>query len=132
MKKRKHRFQDSALVEDAAFAQALAGGESERSSAERQAQRKTRQFCHQVCRTLNLALAGGGIAGVFIEEVTPAPDCGRLLVHVTADGQQVADVLALLRREAPRLRAEVAMAITRKRAPELYFVPAFGDGGADD
>lgn len=120
-------------MEDADFAEALSGGESEHSSAERQAQRKTRQFCHQVRRTLNLALAGEGLTGLFIEEVTPAPDCGRLLVHVAAeDGFLVADLMAALRRETPRLRAEVAMAITRKRAPELYFVPAVADGGGDE
>jgi len=121
-------------VDDADFAEALAGGESQRLSSERQAQRKAHQFCRQVQRALNLALAdrsaGDAINGLFVEEVSPAPDCGRLLVHVVIpEGLPIADAIAALGREAPRLRSEVATAITRKRAPELSFVPAFSDGG---
>lgn len=99
-----------------------------------QDERKTRQFCRQVERALNLALAGCGasLSGVVVEEVLPAPGCGRLLVRVLIpNGCAVADVIVELGREAPRLRSEVAMAITRKRAPELFFVPA-GPGGGDD
>ena len=95
----------------------------------RQEQRKARQFCRQVQRALNLALLDHN---VYIEEVWPAPDCGRLLVHVfVADGHPVADALAALRRDSPRLRSEVAMAISRKRAPELSFVPVWF-GGDDE
>ena len=122
---------------DPDFAEALYGGESRSLSSDRQAQRKARQFCRQVQRALNLALthrnAGDSINGLFIEDVSPAPDCGRLLVHVLIpDGRPVADAIGALRRDAPRLRSEVATAITRKRAPELAFVPAFPDGGNDD
>jgi len=122
---------------DPDFAEALYAGESCSLPFDRQAQRKARQFCRQVQRALNLALADGnagdGINGLFIEDVSPAPDCGRLLVHVLIpDGRPVADAIGALRRDAPRLRSEVAMAIARKRAPELSFVPAFLDGGADE
>jgi len=41
------------------------------------------------------------------------------------------DVLASLGRIAPRLRAEVARAISRKHAPELSFIPAVRAGGSD-
>ena len=83
-------------------------------------QPKDQQFCRQVQRALNLALDD-----LFVEEVTPAPDCGRLLVTVQIPpGQPIAGTLAALAKESPRLRAEVAAAITRKRAPELFFVPA--------
>ena len=79
------------------------------------------------------AIAGDGVAGLFVEEVTPAPDCGRLLVCVLVPaGCSVADAISALRRDAPRIRSEVAMAITRKRAPELLFVPAVPDGGNDE
>jgi ribosome-binding factor A len=44
----------------------------------------------------------------------------------------VGDALSALRHDAPRLRSEVALAITRKRAPELTFVPAVPDGGNDE
>jgi len=122
---------------DTDLADASYQGESGGRSSGRQAQRKARQFCRQVQRALNLALegrnGGDGIDGLYVEEVSPAPDCGRLLVQVIVPvGRSVADALGALRREAPRLRAEVAMAITRKRAPELAFVPACPDGGYDE
>ena len=46
-------------------------------------------------------------------------------------GNLAIDVIGALRRDAPRLRSEVAMAITRKRAPELFFVPVVGVEGND-
>ena len=62
----------------------------------------------------------------------PPPGCGHLLVHFVApDGAVLPEVLASLRREAPRLRAEVARIVSRKRAPELSFVPAMRSGDAD-
>ena len=121
---------------DPFFAQALEGGASDRLSSGRQAERKARQFCRQVQRALNLALADwhtDGLNDLFVEDVSPAPDCGHLLVHVVIPADRlVNEALGALRREAPRLRSEVAMAITRKRAPELSFVPAFWDGGEDE
>jgi len=122
---------------DSDFAEGLCEGESDSRSSDRQAQRKARQFCRQVQRALNLAFAGhnsgDGIAGLFVEEVSPAPDCGRLLVHVLIPpGCPVADAIGALRRDTPRLRSEVAMAITRKRAPEMMFVPAIPEGGNDE
>lgn len=122
---------------DPEFAQALGGGTSDRLSSGRQTERKTRQFCRQVQRALNLALADrhtdDGLNELFVEDVSPAPDCGHLLVHVVIPVERpVNEALSALRRDAPRLRSEVAMAITRKRAPELSFVPAFLGGGADE
>jgi ribosome-binding factor A len=70
---------------------------------------------------------------LFVEDVSPAPDCGHLLVHVVLPvDRPVADALSALRRDAARLRSEVAMATTRKRAPELSFIPAFPNGGDDE
>jgi len=105
----------------------------------RHEERKTRQLCRQVQRALNLALADGAGADLddlFVDDVTTAPGGGPLLVHVVVPpGRAVGDALAALRREAPRLRADVARAIVRKRTPELAFVPAMpaiGDGGDGD
>jgi ribosome-binding factor A len=109
-------------------------------SSSRQAERKARQFCRQVQRALTLALADrhadDGLNELIVEDVSPGPDTAHLVVHVVIPtNRSVADALAALRRDAPRLRSEVAAAITRKRAPELSFVPAVpephGDGDED-
>jgi ribosome-binding factor A len=99
--------------------------------------RKAQQLCRQVQRALNLALADrsadDGLHDLFVEDVTPAPHCGHLLVHVAIPRERVVgEVLAALRQDGPRLRSEVATAITRKRAPELSFVPAFPEVGDDE
>ena len=119
---------------DAEFAEALYEADSGRRSSDRQAQRKARQLCRQVERALNLAFAdrngSNDTGGLFVNEVSPAPDCGRLLVHVVIPADRpAADVIRALRRESPRLRSEVAAAITRKRAPELSFIPASPERG---
>jgi ribosome-binding factor A len=119
----------------------------ESASHARQRERKARQFCRQVQRALNLAFSdqtGGDHAedrmlnDLFVEQVAPAPDCGHLLVHVVVPADRiVGDALAQLRAASPYLRSEVAMAISRKRAPELAFVPvapaaAVAPEGGDD
>ena len=137
MKHRNRRSKGSADFVDPEFARALGGGTSDRLSSGRQAERKARQFCRQVQRALNLALADrhadDGLNELFVEEVSPAPDCGHLLVHVVVPAERpVAEALSALRSDATRLRSEVAAAITRKRAPELSFVPVFPGGGEDE
>ena len=117
---------------DAEFAEALYEADSGSRSSD-QAQRKTQQLCRQVERALNLAFADRNgeddLGGLFVDEVSPAPDCGRLLAHVVIPADRpAADVISALRRESPRLRSEVAAAITRKRAPELSFIPASPEG----
>lgn len=125
---------DSLREVDAEFAAALEDEDAQRRQARRQhSEYKTRQLCHQVQRALNLALvarsAGGDLDAVFVSGVSPAPDCGHLLVQVLIpDGCSTTDVLSELRARTPRLRAEVARSISRKRAPELSFVP----GTAED
>jgi ribosome-binding factor A len=136
LKHHNRRPKGSADFVDPDFAQVLGGGASDRLSSGRQVERKARQFCRQVQRALNLALADrytDGLNDLFVEDVSPAPDCGHLLVHVIVPADRpVNEALSALRRDAPGLRSEVAMAITRKRAPELSFVPAFPDGGEDE
>ena len=135
--KKHYRGRKESPFLDADFAEALQEATSGNSPQDRQTQRKTLQFCRQVQRALNLALSdwnvGDGINDLFVEDVSPAPDCGRLLVHVFVPaGLTVADVMIALGREAPRLRSEVASAIARKRTPELCFVPAYEDGGSNE
>jgi ribosome-binding factor A len=136
VKRRKHRGKGAEFV-DADFAEILYGGGSGDRSDSRQAQRKTQQFCRQVQRALNLALADSSVAGLgcdlFVDEVSPGPDCGHLVVHIVVqDGYSVVDAMSALRSDASRLRSEVAMAIARKRAPELFFVPVSARGGDDE
>ena len=135
--KRKNRRGKVAEFVDADFAEILYGKGKDNQSDRRQVQRKTQQFCRQVQRALNLALADASVAGIgcdlFADEVLPGPDCGHLLVHVVVqDGYSIADAMSALRRDASRLRSEVAMAIARKRAPELLFVPVSAPGGDDE
>jgi ribosome-binding factor A len=137
LKHRNRRPKWSSDFVDPEFAQALGGGASDWLSSGRQAERKARQFCRQVQRALNLALADrhtdDGVNDLFVEDVSPAPDCGHLLVHVIIpDDRPVNEVLSALREDAARLRSEVAMAVTRKRAPQLSFVPATPYGGEDE
>jgi len=135
--KRKNRRGKAEEFVDADFAEILYGKGKDNQSDRRQVQRKTQQFCRQVQRALNLALADSSAAGIgcdlFADEVLPGPDCGHLLVHVVVqDGYSIADAMSALRRDASRLRSEVAMAIARKRAPELLFVPVSAPGGDDE
>lgn len=132
----KHNRKGFLSIEEQDFAAALEGDEQKGRSTGRHGEHKTRQLCRQVQRALNLALAERGsdqvLEQLFVDEVSPAPGCGHLLVHFVAPADQsVADILAGLNREAPRLRAQVARAISRKQAPELSFVPAYRAGGED-
>lgn len=92
--------------------------------------RKTRQLCQQVGRTLSLVLSGEFsdevLQSLMVESVVPAPNASQLLVTVSMasgledapDSTVVAQRLELV---AGRLRSEVARSISRKRAPGLKF-----------
>ena len=93
--KHQNRRRKQAAFENPDFAEALYGASSDRLSSGRQGERKARQFCRQVQRALNLALADrhadDGMNDLFVEEVSPAPDCGHLLVHVVIPARPVGD-----------------------------------------
>lgn len=82
--------------------------------------RKALQVCSQVKDALLTAIADG-----VVVSVEPSPHAGRLLVTVavpeTADVADRAAVEASLTRQAGALRAVVAAAVTRRKAPELVF-----------
>lgn len=135
MKYRKNRRDGGAVPPfvDPAFAEALAGRESTGWSRRAKQDQKARQLCRQVQRAISLALAGecgdDVLRELYVADVTPAPDAGHLMVHVAVpEGARVVEVLERLERVGPRLRAIVAQAITRKRAPELAFVPVAAGG----
>jgi ribosome-binding factor A len=88
-----------------------------------------RRLCSQVREALTYALADCAdpvLQSLFVAGVMPAPDATRLAVLLCGDEAARAK-LALA---APRLRAEVAHAIHRKRAPELVFRVTADAGGA--
>jgi ribosome-binding factor A len=132
----KHKRRRASTAIDPEFAAALEGDDCKRDSADRRREHKTRQLCRQAQRAMNLALAEWGsdleLEQLYVNEVSPAPGCGHLLVHVVAPaGRPLGDVLTSLRHAAPRLRAQVARAICRKHAPELSFAPAMRAEGTN-
>jgi ribosome-binding factor A len=97
--------------------------------------RKLKQLCRQVQRSLSLAI-GGELADpllseLWVEDVYPAPDAGRLCVRlrVPRRGASVAEIHRRLDAVEGFLRAQVAQAITRKRAPQLSFELVWGSEG---
>jgi ribosome-binding factor A len=91
--------------------------------------RKTLQLCRQVAETLNLVLSGE-CSDEFLQclqvvDVRPAPDASQLLVLVSPSlvdpAPNPVTVLQHLAAANGRLRAEVAAAIVRRRAPKLVF-----------
>ena len=91
-------------------------------------------LCRQVQRTLMLALGeldGVDLTDLSIGEVHPAPNAGHLVVEVlvASSATEPASVLiARLSALTPRLRHLLAQSISRKRVPELSFVPVAGGG----
>jgi ribosome-binding factor A len=127
MRHHRTRGDDVPPLTDPAFVEALAGSKSKHSPRNRHRDHKAQMLCRQVQRALTLALGDlrdDVLRELYVADVTCAPNASHLLVHVVWPGRASAvDVLARLEPVAPRLRAEVARSITRKRAPELTFLP---------
>lgn len=92
---------------------------------------KAMQVCRAAQRALSLALAGecddDVLRSLYVASVVPAPDASRLLVCVVLPRDSdvpIEEVLSRLARVHGLLRAAVARAVTRKRAPELTFLPS--------
>ncbi len=85
-------------------------------------------LCRQVQRVLSLESLSERnsdlLVDAYVLSVVPAPNSSRLAVRIvisdetslSAFGEQIERIL-------PRLRSAVARSITRKRAPELVFIP---------
>jgi ribosome-binding factor A len=118
------------------------------ASFDRRQHRKTQQLCAAAARALALALAGLGdeaLRDLTVASVEPAPDDSRLLVTLVPSGPPpgpaaaaapggppppgAARTLAALEKARGRLRAELAAAICRKRAPHLAFRLGIAEGG---
>ena len=86
--------------------------------------RKTLQLCRQVERTLSVVLEGDLLRDLTVQSVVPAPDSSRLLATVVFQGPTAVlttDLLAALKDATARLRREIALAIHRRKTPELSF-----------
>jgi ribosome-binding factor A len=99
-----------------------------RNDAGKRNVRKTLQLCRQAQVALSQALSSideEAFLDVSIESVQPAPDASHLMVFLVLPKNAratVKEVREALQRRGPRLHAEVAASITRKRAPELSFM----------
>ncbi|MBX9623167.1 MAG: hypothetical protein K2X82_05080 [Gemmataceae bacterium] len=95
--------------------------------APKRAGRKALQLCGQAKDVLHAALAGCGdgvLQSLTVTGVEPAPHTGRLRVTVAVpdDGTvSRSEAEEHLDRAAGLLRAEVAGAVRRRKAPELVF-----------
>jgi ribosome-binding factor A len=96
----------------------------------------TDRLCGQVARLLTLALAGlsadEALPSCHVVTVGPAPDASRLRVVVAPFEVAAvpAAVLAWLEAVRPRLRAELAAGLHRRRVPDLVFAVAREGGPA--
>jgi ribosome-binding factor A len=113
---------------DPMFAEELSGRRPIGQRSDRRSHHKTMQLCRQVQRVLGLSLAGECddelLRSCYLDSVEPAPDALRLLVRlIVPAGMSPLEVLSRIECVTPKLRADVARAITRKRAPELTFLP---------
>jgi len=93
-----------------------------------QAGRKKLQLCRQVQHALMWALGSSHSEDVLaycsVEAVEPLPGGNRMLVKISVPSDiSLATVNERLAHSAPALRAEVAQAITRRKVPELLFMP---------
>jgi len=94
------------------------------------ADHKTEQLCKQVFRaivtTLNGECGDPVLQNLLVESVEPAPNANRLLIRVllrcSSGKPDVVDVYERLERVRGFLRNEVAVAIYRRKAPELAFL----------
>lgn len=94
----------------------------------REDDRTLARLCQQVARTLRLALDEAAsdpvLASLEIVAVEPASGATRLIVHARDHATDPAggeEILRHLDGALPRLRWEVARALSRRRAPELVF-----------
>lgn len=82
------------------------------------------QLCGQVRDALHGILAGcadGVLQQLAVVSVEPAPNTGRLLVTVRANGVEPFVASERLGRANGMIRSEVAAVISRRYAPELAF-----------
>lgn len=90
--------------------------------------RKLLQLCRQVHEALSWVLGSihddDRLVMCSIDAVVPLPGNNRLMVRVHVPNDiPLVEAADLLARVAPALRVEVAQSITRRKVPELVFIP---------
>lgn len=92
--------------------------------------RKAKQICRQVFRTLDLILSGECrdeyLQSLHVISVDPAPDAARLLVTVQSDLPKDqfdrGAILEQLSANKGRFRTEIAAVLNRRKTPNLTFL----------
>lgn len=110
----------------------------DRASRRKCCERKTRQLCAQVERTLTFLLEGealdNSLQGLLVEAIEPAPNASRLMVILRpwgpAASRDLGKVLASLAAAKGYWRSQIAAAINRKKVPDLVFQVLPWDGGS--
>ena len=89
----------------------------------RKSDRKLLQLCKQVAQTLQLVIPHVLTdCGAAVTQVFPAPNAGRLCVVVSLSaGEDPHIIEERLKESCGYLRSEVALAVSRRRVPELMF-----------
>jgi hypothetical protein len=87
-------------------------------------------LCRQVERAVHLFFAGecadDALSQLCVIGVQPAPNAGHLLIQVVVPasiGMPLPDLLSRLTQITPRIRHSLAATISRKRVPNLSFLP---------
>ena len=88
-------------------------------------QRKTKQLCRQVARTLEMVLGDCNdpiMQSIQLLDVTPNPDSSCMRIHVAVDSDvRPEEANVALYSQIARLQFEIARSINRKRVPNLVF-----------
>ena len=86
-------------------------------------ERKLLQLCKQVAHALQLVLPNVLTeSSAVVTHVAPAPNAGRLCVFVSVShDEDPRELEARLKRSSGYLRSEIALAVSRRRVPELTF-----------
>jgi ribosome-binding factor A len=100
--------------------------------------RHTLQLCAQIAETLHLVLLDSkddDLRELMVLEVLPIGGAGTLLARVSYPVQNLGDLSRVQQKladSAKNLRSEIALAITRRRAPEILFqvVPSSSFSGS--
>lgn len=86
--------------------------------------RKALQLCRQVQRILSTLLEGEILRDLTVHSVMPAPDSSRLLATFAFHGPETIAtpaILAALHSAHATLRGAIALAIHRRKTPDLTF-----------